>query len=144
MTSMNTAKHLIHEKMKNAWMKQWAESGKGRSVFKFVPAPNKNDPINQLQRAEQVIIFRLRTEHIQLNKHLNRIGVKNDARCPLCPCPEESVAHHLYECPALDDLRSKLLPPTPDPQNTLFGDRDQLQMTAKYHVMANGRRAKAQ
>ena len=74
--------------MKNAWMKQWAESGKGRSVFKFVPAPNKNDPINQLQRAEQVIIFRLRTEHIQLNKHLNRIGVKNDARCPLCPCPE--------------------------------------------------------
>ena len=142
--SMNTAKHLINETMKNTWMRQWAESDKGRSVFQHMPVPNKMDSINSLKRKEQAIIFRLRSEHIQLNKHLNRIGIKENARCPLCPCPEESVAHHLFECPALDDLRTEFLPPNPDPKNTLFGNREQLIMTSKYHVMANGRRAQAQ
>ena len=115
MTSINTANYLNHDKMKNASMKQWAESGKERFVFKFMLAPNKNDPINQLQRAEQDIVFRLIIEHIQLNKHLNRIGVKNDAKCPLCSCPKESIAHHLYKRPALNDFRTKFT------KHTLWG-----------------------
>ena len=141
---MRTAKQIINENMKKAWMTQWAEDDKGRSVFNFMPTPNKNDPINKLRRAQQVVIFRLRSEHIQLNKHLNRIGVKENARCPLCSCPEESVAHYLYECPALDNLRTEFLPPNPDPKSTLFGDKDQLENTYKFHVMANSRRVKAQ
>ena len=141
---MRTAKQIINENMKKVWMTQWAEDDKGRSVFNFMPTPNKNDPINKLRRAQQVVIFRLRSEHIQLNKHLNRIGVRENARCPLCPCPEESVAHYLYECPALDNLRTEFLPPNPDPKSTLFGDKDQLENTYKFHVMANSRRVKAQ
>ena len=143
-TSMRTAKQIINENMKKAWMTQWAEDDKGRSVFNFMPTPNKNDPINKLRRAQQVVIFRLRSEHIQLNKHLNRIGVRENARCPLCSCLEESVAHYLYECPALDNLRTEFLPPNPDPKSTLFGDKDQLENTYKFHVMANSRRVKAQ
>jgi len=114
-----------------------------RKVFKFMPKPNKKDPVNQLERKDQVIIFRLRSEHIQLNQHLNMIRVRNNANCPLCPCTEESVAHHLYDCPALGDLRAEYLPLNPDPQNTLYGEGEQLKLTCKYHVMANGRRAQA-
>ena len=141
--SMSTAKHLINENMKNAWMKQWSEEKNGRKVFKFMPEPNKKDPVNQLERKDQVIIFRLRSEHIQLNQHLNMIRVRNNANCPLCPCTEESVAHHLYDCPALGNLRAEYLPLNPDPQNTLYGEGEQLKLTCKYHVMANGRRAQA-
>ena len=43
---MNTAKHLINENMKNAWMKQWSEDKNGRQVFKFMPEPNKKDQVN--------------------------------------------------------------------------------------------------
>ncbi|GFO40594.1 hypothetical protein PoB_006709900 [Plakobranchus ocellatus] len=27
------------------------------------------------------------------------------------PCPHETVAHHLFECPSLKDLRARFLPP---------------------------------
>ena len=68
----------------------------------------------------------------------------NDAACPLCQCPEESVVHHLFECPSLNDLRAELLPKKPDIANTLFGTPHQLALTHKYHVMAQSRRAAAQ
>ena len=142
--TINTAKHLINEHLKNAWMKKWADGKTGRKIFEFMPVPNKNDPINKMKRKEQAVIFRLRSEHIQLNKHLNDIGIKDSAKCPLCPCPEESVAHHLYQCPALDDLRAEFLPPSPNPQSTLYGDREQLEQTYMYHIMAKSRSANVQ
>ena len=141
--TINTAKHLINEHLKNAWIKKWADGKTGRKIFEFMPVPNKNDPINKMRRKEQAVIFRLRSEHIQLNKHLNDIGIKDSAKCPLCPCPEESVAHHLYQCPALDDLRAEFLP-SPNPQSTLYGDREQLEQTYMYHIMAKSRRANVQ
>ena len=142
--SMDTAKHIIKQNKRDIWMKQWTDSDKGRALYKHMTAPNKSDSINKLKRQEQVTIFRLRTNHIQLNKHLTRIGVKTNPGCPLCPCPEESVAHHLFQCPALDDLRAELLPPNSDVKNTLYGNAEQLRKTHQFHVMANGRRAQAQ
>ena len=82
-------------------------------------------------------LFRFRSQSV------NHLRVRNNANCPLCPCTEESVAHHLYDCPALGDLRAEYLPLNPDPQNTLYGEGEQLKLTCKYHVMANGRRAQA-
>ena len=125
-------------------MKEWEESDKGRSIHAFTPTPNKKDSINQLRREEQVTIFRLRTQHIPLNYHLNRIGVKTDPSCPLCQCTEESVAHHLFDCPGLDELRAEFLPQKPDIANTLYGTPDQLANTHRYYVMAQRRRAAAQ
>ena len=109
-----------------------------------MPTPDKGDCINQVKRDVQVTIFRLRSQHIQLNQHLNRIGIKTDAQCPLCRCSEESVAHHLFECTALDDLRISLLPEKPNLTNTIYGTPEQLALTHKFHVMAQRRRASAQ
>ena len=142
--TMSTAKQIIKQKKKEIWMKEWEESINGRSFYAFMPTPNKRDCINQLRREEQVTLFRLRTRHIPLNQHLKRIGVKTDSSCPLCPCTEESVAHHLFDCPGLDDLRAEFLPQKPDFANTLYGTPDQLANTHKYHVMASRRRAAAQ
>ena len=82
-TSMKTVKQIIKQKKRDTWMKQWSESEKGRSIYEHMPAPNKNDNINKLKRQEQVTIFRLRSQHIQLNKHLVRIGAKTNSACPL-------------------------------------------------------------
>ena len=131
-----TAKQIIKQKKKEIWMKQWADSDKGRCLYAFMPTPDKGDCINKVKRDVQVSIFRLRSQHIQLNQHLHKIGVKQDAQCPLCPCPEESVAHHLFECTALDDLRISLLPERPNLTNTLYGTLEQLALTHKFHIMA--------
>ena len=97
-TTMNTAKQIIRQRKKEIWMKSWEESNKSRSFYAFMTAPNKNDNINRISRKEQVTIFRLRCHHVPLNQHLKMICVKADASCPLCQCPEESVAHHLFDC----------------------------------------------
>ena len=107
-------------------------------------ASDSKDNLNKLSRQEQVSIFRLRSRHIQLNGHLKRIGVKTDSSCPLCACKEESVAHHLFECQGLDDLRAEFLPSKPNFKNTLYGTEEQLANTHTFHVMAMSRRAAAQ
>ena len=142
--SMDTAKQIIKQRKKEIWMKSWEESNKSRSFYAFMTAPNKNDNINKISRKEQVTIFRLRCHHVPLNQHLKRICVKADASCPLCQCPEESVAHHLFDCTGLNDLRSEFLPQKPDIANTLYGTPEQLENTHKYFVMAQSRRASAQ
>ena len=142
--TMDTAKQIIKQRKKEIWMKSWEESKNGRSVFAFMTTPNKNDSINKIARKEQATVFRLRCRHIPLNQHLKRIHVKEDASCPLCRCPEESVPHHLFDCTGLSDLRAELLPQKPDIANTLYGTPEQLENTHKYYVMAQCRRAAAQ
>ena len=142
--SMKTARQTIKQKKSAIWMKEWESNDKGRSIFKHMKTPNRMDNINLLNRDEQVTIFRLRSRHIPLNQHLTRIGAKTDPGCPLCPCPEETVDHHLFECPALDDLRTEYLPQKPDATNTLYGTKQQLRDTHKYYVMASSRRERVQ
>ena len=125
-------------------MKDLEESSKGRCVYAFMSAPEKTDNLNKLSRPQQVSIFRLRSRHIQLNGHLKRIGVKTDSSCPLCACTEESVAHHLFECQGLNDLRAEWLPSKPDFKNTLYGTEKQLANTHTSHVMAMSQSASAQ
>ena len=57
---------------------------------------------------------------------------------------KETVAHHLFVCQQLDDLRTEYLPQNPDIANTLYTNPEQLRNTHKYFVMASGRRARAQ
>ena len=113
----------------------------GRKIFPYMPKPLKNDPLNKLERKEQSVIFRLRTQHAPLNYHLNRLNQMHEPLCPLCDHAYETIEHFLFECPNLKDLRQKLLPPMPDIDNTLFGNLSQLMNTSKYYFMANKRRA---
>ena len=115
-----------------------------RHIFEHMTTPNPKDSLNLLKREEQVTIFRLRCQHVPLNAHLKRIGAITDSGCPLCPCLEETVAHHLFECPQLNDLRAEFLPRNPDIANTLYANPEQLKNTHKYFVMASSRRTRVQ
>ena len=142
-TTLQTAKQIIRSNYKEEWLNEWALGNTGRILFKYMTTPKANDEIDRLNRKDQSTIFRLRTQHIPLNKHLNRIGVIAEKTCPLCNHPEETVEHHLFHCPKLADLRVQLLPPLPDIHNTLFCKHTQLKNTCTYHYMSLSRRAKA-
>ena len=142
--TINTAKQTIKQYKTEDWRNEWANNATGRSIFTHMTTPNPRDSINLLKREEQVTIFRLRCQHVPLNAHLKRIGAIADSGCPLCPCLEETVAHHLFVCPQLADLRAEFLPQNPDIANTLYANPEQLKNTHKYFVMASSRRARVQ
>ena len=141
--SQTTVKQIIKSNTTIDWLSKWAQSNKGRSMFKFITAPNRNDPINRLKRKEQVTIFRLRTTHVPLNAHLNKILKDHPPNCTLCEHNLENVQHFLLDCPALVDLRRELLPENSTIETTLYSTDQQLRKTAKFFHMANGRRAQS-
>ena len=142
--SQLTCKQIIKSNMRMEWLNDWAMCNTGRSMFSYMTTPNKADPINNLERKDQAIIFRLRSQHIQLNMHLNRINPQHEPNCALCSHPYETVKHFLLECPQLRHLRSLYLPTQPDFGNTLYGQADQLRNTAKYFIMATRHRTEVQ
>ena len=94
-------------------------------MVKFNPLYHK-DEINKLKRNEQITIFTLRLEHVQVNSNLNSIGAKISSACPPFGCPDETVKHHLFVCSALDDLRREYIPPKADTANILFSTKELL------------------
>ena len=142
--SQGTAKQILKSNRTIDWHNSWARSDKGRILFNYMPVPNKKDPINSLPRKDQVAIFRLRTNHIQLNAHLSRILKDHNPSCPLCDYKEESVQHFLFDCPHLQDIRSKFLPLNPTRENTLYSPKPQLLKTSSFYHEAMNRRMKIQ
>lgn len=141
---LQTVKQVLKANTKEDWMNRWAMAKTGRIVFKHMPTPKAKDNIDHISRKEQSSISRLRTQHIPLNQHLNRIQPQLPPMCPLCNYPSETVEHHLLHCPCLEDLRTSLLPPRPSIENTLYGTVQQLRNTCTFHFMALDRRTKAQ
>ena len=142
--SQRTCKQQLKETCKKEWLRDWTQCDKGRNFYKYYPKPNSKDPINSLERRDQVTIFRLRTGHVPLNKHLNRINPEHHPACNLCLHPFETVEHFLFQCQGLQHLRDFYLPTDPDPANTLYASSEQLKRTSTFFTMANGRRAQAQ
>ena len=96
------------------------------------PKYNKADAYNQLERHEQVVIFRLRTNHNKLKQHLYRTFKVGDT--DQCPCGEEAqtAEHILQKCQMYKELRVRTWPqPTLEAQK-LYGCLTDLQRTAAF------------
>ena len=135
---------MIKANSKEEWLNCWSAGKTGRSMYGHISKPLLKDPINDLRRGDQSLIFQLRTHHVPLNYHLNRIGVKESAACPLCDYPTETVDHLLVHCRKLTDLRGRFLPPQPGISNCLYTHKHQLQDTCIYTRLAFSRRANPQ
>ena len=66
-------------------------------VTTLFKVPQPNDSYHQLTRQEQVIIFRLRTGHNKLNKHLHRLKIVVSPRCQYQE-DDQTAEHILQEC----------------------------------------------
>ena len=121
-------------------MNEWALGKTGRNVFQHMATPKQNDHLDTLERRKQVILFRLRAQHIPLNFHLSRIlQPGKETHCILCPHPYGTVPHILFECPALDNLRNTFLPSKPNLQNTLLQSRATQENP---HLLCHGNKSK--
>ena len=140
----DTVSKMIRANIKEEWLIDWTKNSTGRSLYEYMSTPKPKDPINALQRHDQSLIFRLRTKHVPLNNHLNRIKKNHPAQCPLCNYPNETVEHHLLQCEQLKDLRRTFLPAQPSIGNTLYCESEQLRATCKFFRQASRLRATAQ
>ena len=94
--------------------------------------PIKKDDYHQLSRKEQVIIFRLRTGHVRLNKHMhNRFRIGESPECS-CGNGDQSVEHVLQHCRNFDDLRSSTWTPGTSLAQKLEGPLESLKKTTGF------------
>ena len=98
---------------------------------------NANDPFYNLERADQVIIFRLRTGHNRLNYHLFRKF--NVGQTDQCPCQEGSmtVEHILQSCPTHERLRQQSWMGEVPTSVKLYGGLEDLRITAAFIRSSN-------
>ena len=101
-----------------------------KALFK-VPQPN--DSYHQLTRQDQVIIFRLRTGHNKLNKHLHRLKIVASSRCQ-CQEDDQTAEHILQECRNLQSLRKETWPQATSLEDKLYGPVEMLQKTATFII----------
>ena len=135
--SQDTIKSILKNNSKDEWLTRWAQGTTDRNVFYEMAKPKKKDKINTLCRADQSLIFQLRTGHSTLNAHLNRINPTHPPNCRNCDHAYETVQHVLLECPGVEGLRKVFLPTLPSIQNTLYtNERHQLINTCKFVRMS--------
>ena len=93
-TNLKEATTIIKAHQRAQWLEQHP---------KFKP----DDPLHKLTRAEQVIIFRLRTGHNRLNYHMHRkFNIGQSDQCP-CQTGSMTVEHVLQSCPKHQNLRQQ-------------------------------------
>ena len=103
-------KHVLQEKAKQ----EWQESRRGRrmaEVDRRLPSKTYTRLVSSLPRRHANLLFQLRTGHVPLYRHLERIGKVLTATCPACEEAQESVSHYLLDCPAYSLHRAVHLAP---------------------------------
>ncbi|XP_070206584.1 inactive heparanase-2-like [Littorina saxatilis] len=91
----------------------------------------EEDDIHQLDRKQQVAIFRLRTGHCQLLSHLYRLKISHTDQCP-CGTGPQTPEHVLQACPTFDTLRRQTWPSEVQLREKLWGTAASLRPTAGF------------
>ena len=104
-----------------------------QTLIKALHRPTQfRDGYHGLSRSEQVCIFRLRTGHNRLNKHMHsRFKLVESPKCS-CGAAEQTAEHILQECPNFEDLRREIWPTPTSFEDKLFGPTDTLKITANF------------
>ena len=101
------------------------------------PGVNKNDACNKLDRADHMIIFKLRTGHNRLNYHMfTKLGIGTAEKCP-CGAAAMTSQHILQECMRHDSLKQEIWPKPRPMEWKLHGNMEELQRTI-YFVRQSG------
>ena len=95
-----------------------------------------SDDYHTLDRLGQIIIFRLRTGHNRLNKHMYKLRL---SASPLCPCGlyEQTAEHVLQDCPLYSQLRNDFWLNGSTLHSKLYGAKEELQTTVDFILRAH-------
>ena len=92
---------------------------------------NPADPYYNLQRQQQVTIFRLRYGHCRLLQHMCRLGLSHTDSCP-CQTAPQTPEHILQDCPLYKEIRQKQWPNSASLEEKLWGNINQLKQTCSF------------
>ena len=91
----------------------------------------EEDAIWQLEWAQQVVIFRLRTGQCQLLSHLYRLKLSLTDDCP-CGTGPQTPEHGLQDCPTFNNLIHEAWPCAVELREKLWGPAAALNRTADF------------
>ncbi|RUS80763.1 hypothetical protein EGW08_011486 [Elysia chlorotica] len=118
-TTYSEAKTIIHAQQHEEWLQEH-------------PNHVQNDAYHALTRAEQVVIFRLRTGHNRLNHHLyTKLHIGTSDQCT-CQTGGQTVIHVLQHCPMYENLRNLMWPQDTPMAQKLYGSLEDLRRTATF------------
>ena len=92
---------------------------------------DEKDSIQDLDRGQQTIIFRLRTGHCRLLHHLYRLRISHTPTCP-CETGIQDPEHVLQSCPTYTRERTTIWPEATDVKQKLWGAAHELRRTAQF------------
>ncbi len=103
-----------------------------RTIIKSLyQKPQQKDSYHELNRQEQVTIFRLRTGHNRLNKHLSRMKMVPSPKCQ-CGDADQDEMHVRQHCKTLQALREQTWPTPTSLWDKLHGTACTLKKTASF------------
>ncbi|RUS82318.1 hypothetical protein EGW08_009908 [Elysia chlorotica] len=120
-TTYSEAKTIIHAQQHEEWLQEH-------------PNHVQNDAYHALPltRAEQVVIFRLRTGHNRLNHTLyTKLHIGTSDQCT-CQTGGQTVIHVLQHCPMYENLRNLMWPQDTPMAQKLYGSLEDLRRTATF------------
>ena len=91
----------------------------------------QKDHINTLDRRTQTTIFRLRTGHCGLRKHLKRLSLADSSQCEYSS-EEQTPEHILQTCPHLETVRQQFWPEDTEVGTKLWGQAAKRQRTVDF------------
>src|SRR5882724_2446840 len=71
-----------------------------RAIDPSMPSSRFRRDTQGLERWKGSLLIQLRTGHVPLQAHLNRISKKDSPVCPMCNKADETVSHFLTACAA--------------------------------------------
>ena len=90
------------------------------------------DGYQELTRPEQVCIFRLRTGHNRLNKHMYEKFRRVQSPGCTCGAAAQTAEHILQYCPRFDYIRKQKWPTTTELEDKLYGTSENLRTTVSF------------
>ena len=92
------------------WDRLWRNLKSCRQTKLIIPKiTNKFEHIASLPRPTAAKVTQFITGHGYFNYHQFKCGQTDDPLCRLCLEEDESAAHLLYDCPALELTRRRLI-----------------------------------
>ena len=110
-------KTMIKASIKDKWKKRLNIEGE--------------DSIHQLRRADQVLIFRLRTGHCRLLSHMYKMNLAHTDECQ-CQTGKQTVEHVLRFCPNFETFRTETWSEGTSLDEMLYGPEMALRKTAEF------------
>ena len=102
----------FHAKLKRGAAKVWQKSPQYEWmtwIDSALPSDKFSKQTSKMLRKHTSLLFRLRSGHVPLNKHLHRIQKADSPTCPCCHQHDKTVMHYVMHCPAHKNVRCEMI-----------------------------------